>query len=87
MREQASGAVTFTVDVDPGGAPVKCTVRTGTGSPSLDDGTCAIVMQKGRFIAGRDAAGQAIAGQFTGRVRWQMPDTLKPGVLDDDFRR
>jgi hypothetical protein len=81
LREQASGPVTFMVDVDAAGAPVKCTVTTGTGSPSLDDGTCAIVMQKGRFIAGRNPAGQAIAGQFTSRVRWQMPDTLKPGVL------
>ncbi|WEJ97962.1 MAG: energy transducer TonB [Candidatus Sphingomonas phytovorans] len=81
LREQASGTVAFTVDVDASGAPVKCIVTKGTDSPSLDNGTCTVVMQKGRFIAGRDATGRAVAGQYSSRIRWEMPQATGPRVL------
>jgi len=78
VQEPASGTVYYMVDVDADGAPVKCTVTKSSGSPSLDKRSCEILMQKGRFIPGRDAAGRAIAGQYSQRVKWDSRET--PGV-------
>jgi len=69
-QANASGAVRFTVDVDERGVPVNCVVTESSGAASLDDGTCALVMQRGHFIPGHDAAGMAIPGQFSSRVKW-----------------
>jgi TonB family protein len=56
-RAHASGKVGFRIDVDEHGLPVNCTVTESSGDAGLDDGTCVLAMQRGRFIPGHDAAG------------------------------
>jgi TonB family protein len=81
LRARVSGTVVFTVRVDAQGARIDCAVTMSSGSPSLDKGTCAIVMQRGHFIPAQDSAGRAIAGRFSSHVQWVIPPPAPGTVL------
>jgi TonB family protein len=81
LKAHEQGRVGVAVDVDAGGAPIKCTVASSSGSINLDDGTCAIVMQRARFRPARDAAGTAIPGQFRTAVHWAIPRGAENAVM------
>lgn len=73
IRRGASGAVQFTLDVDAGGVPIRCTI-TGPADPELDRATCAIFMARARFEPARDSAGRAVPGIVSSRMRWVLPE-------------
>lgn len=68
------GAVRVRLSVAPLGFVDGCTVLESSGSEALDTGTCQILMARAFFNPARDAAGQAIAGQYIRRIRWQHPE-------------
>jgi len=70
------GRVAFFVDVDATGAPTACHVVTSSGSNALDNGACAVVMQKGRFKPAHDAAGKAVASTWSSATRWALPESM-----------
>ncbi len=71
--EQREGAVRVRLSIAPLGFVDGCTVVESSGSADLDAGTCRILMVRGFFTPARDATGQAIAGEYVRRIRWQHP--------------
>jgi len=71
-REQREGVVGYRIDVDSRGHPVGCQIVLSAG-PLLDQPTCELLLRRSHFAPARDAAGKAVAGAYTARIRWQMP--------------
>jgi TonB family protein len=81
QRQGLEGSVGFTLAVDAAGAVSGCTVTASSGAPQLDSLTCALLSARARFTPARDAAGSAVAGTYSSRIRWTLPDTGPPVVL------
>ena len=73
LRKSEEGRVSFFVNVDASGAPTACYILTSSGSSALDNGTCAVVMKRGRFKSAHDAAGKAVASTWSGSTVWRIP--------------
>lgn len=74
QRAEQEGVVAFELAIDVRGVPTRCTVTTSSGAPSLDNATCAKLMERARFKPAHNAAGKAIADTYTGRITWRLPD-------------
>lgn len=72
IEREASGTVYFRLQVGPDGSPSACAVVQPV-DPDLDATTCRIVMTRGHFSPARDERGTAIAGTYSGRIRWVLP--------------
>ncbi|MGN6277925.1 MAG: energy transducer TonB [Sphingomonas sp.] len=85
IRRGEQGRVAFTVAVDATGHPTKCRITTSSGSSALDDGTCAIIISKGRFQPAHDEDGKPIAGNWSSATRWALaqPGSRFPVDLSD----
>ena len=73
LREEREGTTTFRVSVGPDGRVTGCSVTSSSGSPDLDDATCANVTRRARFNPATDGDGQPTAGAYSNRVRWVIP--------------
>ncbi|MEO6040614.1 MAG: hypothetical protein ABIP41_01825 [Croceibacterium sp.] len=60
------GANQIRVMVDAAGKPTKCQVHQPTLAQALNDKICGLVMSKGQFVQGKNAAGQAVASYWIG---------------------
>ncbi|MBX3562316.1 MAG: energy transducer TonB [Sphingomonas sp.] len=67
-----SGAlvIRYTVDVD--GRVSACAVAESSGHASLDEGTCRLMLSRGRFRPAIGADGEPVATQMVIPVRWEM---------------
>ena len=85
----ASGLVEFTVSLNDTGAVTGCTIRQSSGNADLDAATCELMRTRGRFAPARNAAGKPVAGTWSKRVNWVLPEA--PGVrtewLASEFKR
>ena len=75
MRERREGATGFRLTYDASGVPQKCDIISSSGHAVLDARTCELVMIRARFEPGRDAAGRALGGTYSNRVRWSLSET------------
>ena len=50
--------------IEPNGRPSRCDVMRGFGNPSIDQWTCALVMQRGQFRPALDARGLPVSAWF-----------------------
>jgi len=73
LREEREGTTSFRVSVGPDGRVTGCSVTSSSGSPDLDDATCANVTRRARFNPATDGEGQATSGSYSNRVRWVIP--------------
>ena len=73
IQREASGTVSFTLDIDARGVPTRCTV-TGPADPELDQRTCEIFMTRARFQPALDAHRRAVPGSISSRMRWVLPE-------------
>lgn len=73
LREEREGTTGFRVTVGPDGRVTGCSVTSSSGSPDLDDATCANVTRRARFNPATDGEGQPTAGSYSSRVRWVIP--------------
>lgn len=64
--------VHYEVNVDASGKPTACRITFSSGSPLLDQPTCAIIMTNGRFQPAKDANGSPVAGQYRNSALWQL---------------
>lgn len=71
-----SGSVRVNIDVDETGKVQRCLVTRSSGHDALDEGTCRLVSDKGKFVPATDSAGKMVAGRFTWSMQWAMPETL-----------
>ena len=73
LREEREGTTSFRVTVGPDGRVTGCSVTGSSGSPDLDDATCANVTRRARFNPATDGEGQPTTGSYSNRVRWVIP--------------
>jgi TonB family protein len=77
LTSRQAGTVAFKLDVDPAGNVSACRIVGSSGSASLDTMTCALLFIRARFTPARDAAGTAVAGNFSSRITWVFPPDYK----------
>ncbi len=73
VRIGAEGRAFYRVRVQPNGRPNSCAIFRSSGHASLDARTCVVVLARARFQPARDARRRAVAGDYVGIIRWQMP--------------
>jgi protein TonB len=67
------GPVFFTVTLDKDAHPTRCQVTHGSGHPSLDAETCALIVQHAVFSSARDSNGRLVRQTTEGVVNWTLP--------------
>jgi TonB family protein len=77
MKKGIEGSVTFDVDVDSEGKPTACRVTLSSGYQILDQATCDVVQQKGRFIPAKDRDGKPVVGHYSNQAVWRIPTISK----------
>lgn len=77
------GIVAFRLDIDTSGRVSNCTVTQSSGTDSLDAATCNLISRRAVFSPARDASGAAVAGIYTNRVRWVLPNEVPQAVAKD----
>jgi TonB family protein len=70
--KRMEGSVTFQVDVDADGKPIKCEVTKSSGQPILDQRTCEVALSRAHFKPALDAKGKPIPGQYSTNVTWKL---------------
>lgn len=74
LRAGAEGMVAIKYDIDATGKVSFCTVTQTSGSAALDETSCRLIKERGRFTPALDKKGKPMASQGTRRVNWQLPD-------------
>lgn len=74
LRGEEQGLVRYRIEIGPDGRVSRCTIRSSSGSPALDDATCRIVTRRARFLPARDSDGNAVPDARDGEVIWRLPD-------------
>jgi TonB family protein len=81
MHVRDHGLTVFALAIDAQGRVSSCRITASSGSAILDEATCRLITERGRFTPARDARGRAVPGQFASRVRWQFdPERAEPIV-------
>jgi len=68
-----SGVTAYDLGIDSKGIPIKCDISASSGNNELDGATCALLMERARFVPSKDARGNPAASVFAGTVRWNIP--------------
>ena len=72
MREQRQGVVTYDVTVGADGKVLGCQASGPVGSADLEEATCAAIMARARFEPAKDAAGNPVVGEYSGKTTWAL---------------
>jgi TonB family protein len=75
-------------DID--GSPKLCSITQSSGHADLDEATCNNIIRRARFFPAQDDNGRAIAGEWSSRVRWQIPTVFSSAsqtIADRSFPR
>jgi len=72
LREERQGTTGFRVTVGPDGRVQECQITSSSGSPDLDEATCANVTRRARFKPAQ-LDGQPTTGHYANRIRWVIP--------------
>lgn len=78
LAKHQEGTVHFILQIDALGHVQSCAVTAGSGSPSLDAATCALLKSRASLQPARDALGKAVAGSFASHVQWVYPQAAPP---------
>jgi TonB family protein len=77
LRHEMAGISAFRLAVDAQGRPGACEITASSGFDVLDQAACERLVRNARFTPAHDAAGRAVAGIYSSRVRWVMPENRK----------
>ena len=82
-RNDEEGFVAYSVEVDAAGKPTSCTVTESSGSKTLDDALCSIVMERGEFRPAMAGPDEPVAGTYQGYHEWRKrePDMPQMSVV------
>ena len=72
-RNAERGDVTVRLAVSRDGRVSGCRILAADASPTLVGATCAILIQRARFVPATDSAGAASEGFFVQHVAWRLP--------------
>lgn len=74
IRAGEQGAVATIITVSPDGRVSDCRIDVSSGSALLDERTCAILRERGRFRPARDAVGRSTVATLARRIVWAIPE-------------
>lgn len=74
IHHMRSTTVNFVLAVGADGSVTSCAINEPSEYPLLDKTTCRKLTQRARFQPATNAAGQPIAGEFSGSVRVGLPE-------------
>lgn len=74
LRNEEQGSILYRLTIDKAGRPTACAIVSSSGSPSLDNATCRIIMARARFRPAKNAKGKKMADSVLGRIVWRIPD-------------
>ncbi|MEO7248361.1 MAG: energy transducer TonB [Novosphingobium sp.] len=72
VQAHQSGKVHIRFTVGINGRATNCVVTRSSGSPSLDEATCRLIMQRFRYEPSRDASGRPYADVEEGIHEWRL---------------
>lgn len=73
LRNEEQGRTRFALSVAPDGRPTACAITGSSGSATLDQAACRLLMKRASFAPGKDADGRATGGTWTKSFLWQIP--------------
>ncbi|MDJ0642932.1 MAG: energy transducer TonB [Erythrobacter sp.] len=76
------GRVEYRLAVNADGKPTSCEVLQSSGHMSLDEASCAIVMERGQFNPARDEDGEATDGTYEDVHIWRKREPEFPGTFN-----
>ena len=74
LREEREGTTRFRVSVSADGRVADCQVTGSSGHPDLDETTCKLIRNRGRFTPATDGNGDKTTGSWSSAVRWEIPE-------------
>lgn len=74
LRDGVEGVAGYRLIVGSGGRVSSCEITQSTGNRTLDRATCRLLMDRARFEPATDSSGTRVMGQYSGKVRWEIPD-------------
>ena len=74
LRAEAEGIAAYRVIVATSGRASACDVTRSTGNGQLDDATCDFILRRARFEPATDQTGAKVVGNYSGTVKWEIPD-------------
>ena len=74
LRNHEEGTTTFRLTISPQGRVSECMILSSSGSPSLDEATCALITRRALFRPAVDKRGKETTGNYNNRVRWTIPN-------------
>lgn len=77
IRYGLDGVVGFTLAVDAQGKVANCTITRSSGASELDRIACEKLRERARFRPAIDGDGSAVAGEWSNKVRWEIPTTQR----------
>jgi protein TonB len=75
LKAGEQGTVWYRVDVTPEGKTQNCVIVQSSGSASLDQTTCAIILARVHFKPRLDADGKPLPlpPTYTNKIEWKLP--------------
>jgi TonB family protein len=74
IRKEEQGTVAFKLSISRRGTVTECQIANSSGSDALDGATCDILESRAKFEPARDALGKRVADEYSGRIRWELPE-------------
>lgn len=73
LREEREGTTAFKLTINKEGQVSDCAIAVSSGHPDLDKVTCDNITRRAEFFPAQDKQGKPTTGQYSNRVRWQIP--------------
>ncbi len=73
-EEGIGGTVGVRFVVEPDGRVSRCSIERSSGSPALDDRTCALIVQRFRYDPSRDPEGRPVRATIVQNHTWMIHD-------------
>jgi TonB family protein len=75
QRAGQQGRVVTLIQIDAAGKVTNCRVVDSSHFPALDDGTCRVLLDRGRYRPAKDTGGQPVASWALQPVKWQLAES------------
>lgn len=74
------GSTRFTLTIDAQGRPTACVIDSSSGSSTLDEQACLLLVQRARFVPAFAENGQPVVGEYSSTIRWEIPTRAVPAA-------
>lgn len=74
VRMEIEGTTAFRLSIAANGKPVSCEITSSSGAEELDRAACNALMKRSAFTPATGEDGQPVAGTFSNRIVWKLPE-------------